>query len=114
MKRDYLDYFADILDSIEDIENFVSDMKLEEFEKDKKTVNAVVRSLEVIGEATKNIPDELRGKHPEIPWKRMAMMRDKLIHWYFGVETQIVWEVATNELPKMKIALRKIYEGLQK
>jgi uncharacterized protein with HEPN domain len=76
-KRNYQDYLKDILDSINDIE---------EFKKDKKTINAVVRSIEVMGEATKNIPKSLRNKHKEIPWKKIVGMRDKLIHEYFGIE----------------------------
>ncbi len=79
-KRDYRDYLKDILDSIDDIESFIGGMSFEEFKKDKKTINAVVRSIEVIGEATKNIPRTLKDKHKEIPWKRMAGMRDKLIY----------------------------------
>jgi uncharacterized protein with HEPN domain len=61
---------------------------------DKKTIKAVIRSLEVLGEASKKIPDEVRNRYPRIPWKRMAGMRDKLIHEYFGVDLEIVWNVA--------------------
>ncbi|MBU2439860.1 DUF86 domain-containing protein [bacterium] len=83
IKRDYGDYIQDILDSIIDIENFIKGMNFEEFTKDRKTINAVVRSIEIIGEATKKIPKSLRDKYPDIPWKKMAGMRDKLIHEYF-------------------------------
>jgi len=78
-KRDYRDYLKDILDSIDDIESFIGGMSFEEFKKDKKTINAVVRSIEVIGEATKNIPRTLKDKHKEIPWKRMAGMRERAL-----------------------------------
>jgi uncharacterized protein with HEPN domain len=85
-KRNYQDYLKDILDSINDIEEFIRNMSFEEFKKDKKTINVVVRSIEVMGEATKNIPKSLRNKHKEIPWKKIVGMRDKLIHEYFGIE----------------------------
>jgi len=79
MKRTYRDYIPDILSSIQEIEEFVEDMDFEEFVKDRKTVNAVIRSLEVMGEAAKKIPSEIRDKYPEIR-KYIAGMRDKLIH----------------------------------
>ena len=80
MKRTYRDYILDILSSIQEIEEFVEDMDFEDFVKDRKTANAVIRSLEVMGEAAKKIPSEIRDKYPEIPWKYIAGMRDKLIH----------------------------------
>ena len=76
-KRNYQDYLKDILDSINDIEEFIRNMSFEEFKKDKKTINAVVRSIEVMGEATKNIPKSLRNKHKEIPWKKIVGMNEK-------------------------------------
>ena len=80
MKRTYRDYILGILSSIQEIEEFVEDMDFEDFVKDRKTANAVIRSLEVMGEAAKKIPSEIRDKYPEIPWKYIAGMRDKLIH----------------------------------
>lgn len=73
------------MDAIEKIEEFVAGMDFEEFRDDDKTVSAVVRKLEIIGEATKNIPDEVRQKYPKLPWREMAKIRDKLIHGYFVV-----------------------------
>ena len=86
--RDFRDYLHDILESVSDIGNFVDDLSYEEFMKDRKTVNAVVRSIEVIGEAAKNIPEAIKAQHKGVPWKKMAAMRDKLIHGYFGVDNR--------------------------
>lgn len=108
MERDYLDYLQDIIDSITDIENFIKEMNFNAFEKDKKTVNAVVRSLEVIGEAVKKIPDDVKRKNIDIPWKNIAGMRDKLIHEYFGVDEEIVWKMASEELPPLKNLFQEI------
>ena len=75
---------------------------------DRKTINAVIRSPEVMGEAAKRIPEEVRKKYPDIPWKRMAGMRDKLIHEYAGVDLETVWDVITEELPPLKPLLEKL------
>ena len=90
-KRDYTDYLNDILDSIKEAIEFTGDMTFDEFSTDKKTINAVIRSLEVLGEASRKIPDDIKSQSAEVPWKRMAGMRNKLIHEYFGVDLEIVW-----------------------
>lgn len=108
MKHEYLDYVQDILDSMNDIETFIAGISFEKFLDDKKTINAVIRSLEVIGEAAKNIPENIKNKHPEVPWKKMAGMRDKLIHEYSGIDESIVWKVAKDELPPIKSFIEKI------
>ena len=90
-KKDYRDYLQDILDSINDSEEFVKGMSFDDFLKDKKSVNAVIRSIEVIGGAAKKIPPSLKNKFYDVPWKKMAGMRDKLIHEYFGVDLEIIW-----------------------
>lgn len=97
MRKDYRLFIKDILDAIEKIEEFVASMDFEEFKNDDKTVSAVVRKLEIIGEATKNIPDEIKQKYPHLPWKEMAKIRDKLIHGYFVVDYEIVWKVIKEE-----------------
>ena len=90
MIREYKDYVADIIDSIDKTESFVKGMKLEVFEKDIKTVYAVIRAFEIMGEAVKKIPSSIRNKHKNISWKEMAGMRDKLIHEYFGIKPRVV------------------------
>ncbi len=91
MKRDYRDYLEDILAAIDESAEFTRDIPFEVFTQDRKTVNAVVCSLEVLGEAARSIPDHLRAKAPDVPWKYMAGMRNKLIHEYFGVDLSIVF-----------------------
>ena len=112
-KRELGDYIQDILEAIVEVEDFTKGMKFEDFLGDKKTVNAVVRSLEIIGEATKKIPNSMREKYSEIPWKWMTGMRDKLIHEYFGIDLEIVWEVINNELPPIKPLIREILENIE-
>jgi len=86
---------------VTDIESFVSNMDFDAFCGDKKTINAVIRSLEVIGEASTKIPPEISDRYPAIPWKHMRVMRNKLIHEYFGVDKAILWQVATDEIPPL-------------
>jgi len=108
MKRVLLDYLKDILDAINDIENFIKDIDYKKFQSDHMCRNAVVRSLEIIGEASRSIPEELRNQYKDIPWKRMAGMRDKLIHGYFGVDYESVWAVATERISEIKHPLEKM------
>jgi uncharacterized protein with HEPN domain len=113
VKRVYTDYIQDILDSIQDIENFIQGMNYEEFRDDRKTINAVIRSIEIIGEASKKIPKSLRDSQPEIPWKKMAGMRDKLTHAYFGIDLEIIWKVVSEEIIQIKPGILKIKDSLQ-
>jgi uncharacterized protein with HEPN domain len=108
MKRIYLDYLNDMLSSIQEIESFTIGVNYQKFIENRMLRNAVVRSLEVLGEASKGIPDEIREKYSQIPWKRISGMRDKLIHNYFGVDYEMVWNVVIERLPEIKSPLESI------
>lgn len=100
--REFRDYLRDILDMMEKVGLFIEGMDFEQFLRDDKTSFAVVRALEIIGEATKHIPMSVRRRHPRITWTKMAGMRDKLIHGYLGVDMEIVWETATRYIPELR------------
>ena len=114
MKRTLKDYLLDLRGAAEETERFTKGMTLEEFLRDRKTSNAVIRSLEVMGEAAKKIPEEIRSRYPEIPWKRVAGMRDILIHEYHGVELEIIWKTIREELPPLHPLLEKMLQELGK
>jgi uncharacterized protein with HEPN domain len=111
-KREQIEFLSDIFESANRIRDYINGMAYEDFLRDLKTRDAVLRNLEVIGEAAKYIDDEHRVAYPEIPWKEMAGMRDKLIHHYFGVNFEIVWTIINDELPgvreKMEVILKEI------
>ncbi|HIH96203.1 MAG TPA: DUF86 domain-containing protein [Thermoplasmata archaeon] len=113
MKREVGDYIEDIISATGKVMDFVKNISYEEFIQDDKTVFAVVRALEIIGEAAKNIPDDIRKNYPEIPWKDMAGMRDKVIHEYFGVKSSIVWRAVKEEIPPLKPIFEKILRDLE-
>jgi uncharacterized protein with HEPN domain len=108
MKRNNLIYIKDIMENMENVEKFSENINYEEFIKDKKINYAVVRCIEIIGEAAKQVSEEIRSKYPHVPWKEMAGMRDKVIHFYFGVNLEKVWLVVTRDIPKLKPEIQKI------
>ena len=113
MKKVYLDYIKDILNSIDEIEEFVNEIDFKEFVKDRKTFNATIRSLEVIGEAANKVPSFIKEKYPDIPWKEMVGMRNKLIHEYFGIDEEILWETVKKDIPALKRRVLKVYKDLR-
>ncbi len=102
MKRDIVLFIEDILNSIKNIEDFSKNLNKEKFSKDNLRQSAIIRQLEIIGEAVKNIPDSFRRKYPKIVWKDIAGFRDILSHAYFGVNLDRVWKIIENDLPKLK------------
>ena len=112
MKRDYRLYMNDILEAIKKIEEYVKGMSFDDFTEDARTIDAVVRNFEIIGEAAKHIPSTIRKKYPDIPWKEMAGMRDKLVHAYFGVNLKVVWETIKNRLPEVKQLVKDLFETI--
>ena len=113
MSRNVLIYVRDILENMRDAEEFIQGVSYEQFVADKKTANAVLRSLEVIGEATKNVPDNVRAQYPQVPWKEMAGMRDKVIHFYFGVDKETVWLVVKERIPALRPFIEQILRDLE-
>jgi uncharacterized protein with HEPN domain len=108
MKEEFLDYIEDVIGAMNDALSFVKDMDYDVFLRDKKTIYAVNRALEIIGEATKNIPASVKNRYPQIPWKKMAGMRDKVIHEYFGVDLKRVWSTIKEDIPDLKPLFEKI------
>lgn len=111
--RTHVDHLEDILESADKAMTFTTGMSYEDFAEDDKTVFAVIRALEVIGEATKRLPDDLRTRHPQIPWHSMAGMRDKLIQDYVNVNERIVWRTVQDELPAVRRQLRSLLNELE-
>jgi uncharacterized protein with HEPN domain len=113
MKRSAELYMRDILQYMERAEGHIDALDFKEFRRDNRTCDAVIRCIEVIGEATKNIPDEIRNKYPSIPWRDMAGMRDKIIHGYFVVDFETIWLVVKEEIPKLKPMISRVLEDLE-
>ena len=114
MKRNYKMRIQDILDRIESIESYIKDKTEDDFYLDRLLQDAILRCLEIIGEAAKNIPEDIRSKYPNLPWKKMAGLRDVVIHDYSEVVEERVWNTITIELPKTKKLINKIKKDLEK
>lgn len=114
MKRGAELYLKDILEYMGRAERYIGSLNLEGFLKDNKACDAVIRCIEVIGEATKNIPDRIREKYPSIPWRDIAGMRDKIIHGYFTVDFETVWLVVKEEIPQLKPMITRVANDLKK
>lgn len=111
MPRVSEDYLQDIFEAMQMARQFIENLTYEQFQEDEKTIFAVVRALEIIGEATKKITASVRNKYPDVPWKDMAGMRDILIHDYFGVDIETVWLTVTDKIPQVQPSIQQILEG---
>ncbi len=112
-ERTYIDFLEDIQDAIEKVAEFIAGMTYEQFAEDSKTAFAVTRALEVLGEAAKQVPETVRIQYPEIPWREMGSMRDKLIHHYFGVNLKVVWRTATEDLCDLAPRIEKVLNEVE-
>jgi len=109
--REYRLFMIDIMKAAEDIETFTTGMSFEEFVDDDKTISAVLYKFAIMGEATKMLPDQVRAQHPDIPWRSIAGLRDKVIHGYIGVDYELLWETIELKLP---IVIRGLHTILEK
>ncbi len=114
MPRDYKIYLNDLLEAIDKIEAYTCGITYEQFVDDAKTTDAVIRNLEIIGEATKHIPEPVRVRRPDVEWKKIAVLRDMLVHAYFGVDLEIVWDVLKNKLPVLHEQIQGMMSEMEK
>jgi uncharacterized protein with HEPN domain len=113
MSLEFLDYIEDILDAMEKAETLLEDVTYERFEDDFRINFAVVRALEIIGEATKRLPESLRDAYTDIPWRGMAGMRDRIAHGYDSVDMQIIWDVVKRDIPEIKPKIAQILKDYE-
>jgi uncharacterized protein with HEPN domain len=102
---------TDILESINKIQNYVDDMKSDDFQKDEKTIDAVIRNFIIIGEAARNVPDDISAKYPDIPWQLMGDMRNFAVHEYWGVELSTIWKTIQDDLPPLVPSLNRVIDS---
>ncbi|GIW47697.1 MAG: DUF86 domain-containing protein [Deltaproteobacteria bacterium] len=110
MRRGDREFLMDILEACRRIKNYTKGLSYEVFLRSEEKQDAVIRNMEVIGEAVKHISYNLRNKYPEVDWKKVAGIRDKLIHFYFGISLEIVWTVIEKEIPKLEESVKRIME----
>ena len=107
-KRSWKVLCEDIIESIEKIDEYTEGFEFDDFVAISMAVDAVVRNIEIIGEASRNVPEDIRAKSPQIPWKQMAGIRNRIVHEYFGVDVAIIWFVVQNELTSLKTEINKL------
>ena len=102
---------ADILDAIKKIQSYVEEMEFDDFQKDEKTIDAVIRNFIVIGEAARHVPPDISDKHPNIPWRVMGDMRNFAVHEYWGVELRTIWKTIQDDLPPLVPSLNRVIDS---
>ncbi len=110
MPRDYRVFLDDILEATTKVLDYTAGLSYERFVTDRKTVEAVVWNLQIIGEATKHIPEEVRSRYRDVPWREMAGLRDIIVHQYFGLKLDVIWKVIRDDLPRVEALVRGILE----
>jgi len=114
LPRDYVDYVRDMLEAAQKAEQFTQGVDAESFAANEEKTFAVIRALEIIGEAARKIPDTVRLQYPAIQWREVIGMRSKLVHDYFGVDVRRGWETVKTDLPALRTALTRILDGLDR
>lgn len=113
MSRVFKLYLEDILECCANVRDYTAEMDFEMFSTDKKTIDAVVRNLEIIGEAVKNLPDDIRRSKPDIEWKKIARFRDIIVHHYFNVDLEVIWDILENRIEEIQQAVQEIVSTLE-
>lgn len=117
VKREFILYLEDMLQSMERINEYLGDLDFRKFKINYLVVDAIIRNFEIIGEASKNIPNDIQKKYPKIPWRKMVGLRNLIAHEYFGIDYEMIWEIAKNNLPQnrndLKIMIEKEKEKAQ-
>ncbi len=108
IKREFILYLEDMLQSMNRIEEYMGDLDFNKFKQNYMVVDAIIRNFEIIGEASKNIPADVQKKYPEIPWKKMYGLRNLISHEYFGIDYEMIWEIAKNNLPQNRVDLIEV------
>ena len=108
MSREYRVFLTDMRKACEKVVAYTQQVTREQFLSDEKTFDAVLRNVEIIGEAAKHIPDDIRAQHPNIPWRNIAGLRDVVIHDYFGLDTELIWDIVSREVPELLHQLQQV------
>ena len=111
-ERNFSLYLQDLLVAMTRISEYIEGYTFDRFKKDYKTVDAVIRNFEIIGEAAKNLPDSIKEKNPNVPWDEMYLLRNRVSHEYFGIDYEIIWDVCLNHLPENKVQIQSLLDSL--